>query len=72
MVRRVCHILRCGVRICAGHKQQEQMARETRTSVSAMMMDWGRESGPVLKKKRQRDVTMLKGRLQKKGRELRG
>lgn len=35
-----------------------------------MMMDCVKESGPVLKKRRQRDVTMPKGRLQKKGREL--
>lgn len=42
------------------------------TSASAMMMDCIKESGPVLEKRRQRDVTMPKGRLQKKGRGLRG
>lgn len=71
-VRRVWHTSAMrGGGICAGHKQGAKKTQGKRTS-SAMVMDCVKESGRVLKKRRQRDVTMPKGRLQKKGRKRRG
>lgn len=69
-VRRVCATPRdAGWEFALATNKQK---REKKRTSSAMVMVCIKESGRVLEKRRQRDVTMPKGRLQKKGRKLRG
>lgn len=71
----VCGCERCATNRDAGWEfalatNNKQKQEKKRTS-SAMVMVCIKESGRVLEKRRQRGVTMPKGRLQKKGRKLR-